>query len=91
VPQLWILGGDDLDAPSGETSRRLRMLQAEGKPISLALFPRAGHGIYLSEPAANGEQTSTRQPAGYFAMMRDFIERGRIGPSYGEAVLYGHR
>jgi uncharacterized protein len=91
VPQLWILGGDDLDAPSGETSRRLRTLQAEAKPITLALFPRAGHGIYLSEPAANGEQVSTRQPEGYFAMMRDFIVRGRIGRSYGDSVLYRHR
>jgi pimeloyl-ACP methyl ester carboxylesterase len=45
VPQLWILGGDDMDAPSGETSRRLRTLQKAGKPITLAVFPGAGHGI----------------------------------------------
>lgn len=91
VPQLWILGGDDIDAPSGETSRRLRSLQARGKPITLAVFPHAGHGIYLSEPGADGEQISTRQPEGYFAMMRDFIERDRIGSAYGNSVIYRHR
>ena len=91
VPQLWILGGDDMDAPSGETGRRLRRLQAAGKPITLAVFPRAGHGIYLSEPGLNGEQISTRQPEGYFAMMRDFILRGRIGGRYGDSRLYRSR
>ena len=88
VPQLWILGGDDVDAPSGETSRRLRMLQSAGRPITLAIYPKAGHGIYLSEPGANGEQISTRQPSGYFAMMRDFIGRGRIARRYSGSRLY---
>lgn len=91
VPQLWILGGDDLDAPSGETSRRLRTLQAAAKPITLAVFPQAGHGIYLSEPGADGEQISTRQPDGYFAMMRDFVTRGRIGRTYGNSAIYRPR
>lgn len=91
VPQLWILGGDDIDAPSDETSRRLRTLQSAEKPITLAVFPQAGHGIYLSEPGADGEQISTRQPEGYFAMMRDFIEHGRIGRAYGNSTIYRHR
>lgn len=91
VPQLWILGGDDMDAPSGETSRRLRILQATGKPITLAVFPNAGHGIYLSEAGADGEQISTRQPEGYSAMMRDFITRGRIGRAYGNSAIYRRR
>ena len=43
--QLWILGEDDLEAPSAETSRRIKTLIAEGKPITLALFPRAEHGM----------------------------------------------
>lgn len=80
-----------MDAPSGETSRRLRGLQAAGKPITLAIFPGAGHGIYLSEPGADGEQISTRQPAGHFAMMRDFIIRGRIGRAYGNSAIYRPR
>jgi uncharacterized protein len=40
TPQLWILGEDDLEAPSAETSRRIKVLITEGKPITLALALR---------------------------------------------------
>jgi uncharacterized protein len=55
TPQLWILGEDDLEAPSAETSRRLRTLIVEGKPITLALFPHAEHGI----PSTKSFQTAS--------------------------------
>src|SRR5580693_59849 len=35
TPQLWILGGEDYEAPSAETSRRIRSLVAEGLPFTL--------------------------------------------------------
>src|SRR3546814_10747620 len=41
TPQLWILGADDRDAPSAETVRRLRALQAAGTPITVVVFPGA--------------------------------------------------
>src|SRR4029077_12262699 len=82
VPQLWILGADDTDAPSAETVHRLRALAAEGKPIVTAVFPRTDHGIYEYETKADGTRMSTRHPDGYFAMMRDFIRTGRVGKSY---------
>ena len=85
VPQLWILAGDDLDAPSGETSARLRGLIAQRRPISLAVFPRTEHGIYEYERDAKGERVSTRQPEAYFRMMADFIRDGRIGGDYAPA------
>lgn len=88
TPQLWILGEDDLDAPSAETIRRLRGLAADGAPITTAVFPRAGHGIYEYEAGPDGSQVSTRQPDGYFALMRDFILRGRLEPRYGSSTLY---
>jgi hypothetical protein len=37
APQLWILGEDDFEAPSAETSRRIKTLMAEGRPITLAV------------------------------------------------------
>jgi uncharacterized protein len=83
VPQLWIVGTDDLEAPSAETSRRLRTLQAEGRPITLVTFPHAEHGMTEYEFDAAGERVSTRYAEGYFALMRDFIRDGRVSGSYG--------
>ena len=87
VPQLWILGGQDRDAPPGETIRRLAMLRITGRPITTAVFPDADHGMYEFETLADGERVSTRQSDGYFAMMRDFIQGKHPAPSYGSAEI----
>lgn len=87
TPQLWILGEDDTEAPSAQTALRLRGLIAQGRPITLAMFPHADHGIYEYETRADGERVSTRNPDGYFTMMRDFIRAGRIGDRYGDSRL----
>jgi pimeloyl-ACP methyl ester carboxylesterase len=88
TPQLWILGGEDADAPSAETIRRLRSLQQAGRPISLAVFPDTEHGIYEFETRPDGTRVDTRNPEGYFDMMRDFILSGRLHGGYGHAVLH---
>jgi pimeloyl-ACP methyl ester carboxylesterase len=89
TPQLWILAADDHDAPSAETERRLRALQAKGKPITLAVFPHTEHGIYEYETTADGERVDTRNPEGYFAMMRDFILHGWLDTrGYGTSKIY---
>ena len=87
TPQLWILGGNDLDAPSGETSRRIKTLIAESKDYTLAVYPEAEHGMTLYELDAKGERLSTRYPPGYFQMMADFITNGRVGDHYGRAEI----
>ena len=89
TPQLWILGEDDTDAPSAVTAQRLRELIAQGRPLNLAIYPHAGHGIYEYETTADGERVSTRNSDGYFLMMRDFIRDGRIQGTYGSAVILG--
>lgn len=87
TPQLWVLGGDDLDAPSGETASRLKSLIAQGKDYTLAIYPGAEHGMTLYELGANGDRVATRYPTGYFQMMADFIRNGRVGTSYGRAQI----
>lgn len=87
TPQLWILGGRDYAAPAKETSRRITTLIDAGRPFTLALYRDAEHGMTLFETAADGSRVSTRYPAGYFAMMRDFIQSGTIGPAYGDALI----
>jgi dienelactone hydrolase len=87
TPQLWVLGGDDLDAPSAETGRRIRSLIAAGKDYALAIYPGAEHGMTDYELGANGERLSTRYAPGYFQMMADFIRKGRIAAHYGDAEI----
>ena len=88
TPQLWILGGEDYEAPSAETTRRISSLIAEGLPFTLAVYPQAEHGMTLFEIAAGtGERLSTRYAPGYFAMMRDFARDGELENVYGDAEI----
>jgi dienelactone hydrolase len=86
-PQLWILGEDDLEAPSAPTASRLKALAAQGQPITLAVFPHAEHGIYEFETEPDGGRVDTRNADGYFAMMRDFARDGRLKGSYGASIV----
>jgi uncharacterized protein len=87
VPQLWILGGQDIDAPYAETFRRLKKLQADGKPISVALYPHVEHGLYVFEEVG-GERLSTRQPASLLALLKDFVLTGRVKKAYKDAEIH---
>jgi uncharacterized protein len=87
VPQLWILGGEDYEAPSAETSRRIKALIAADHPFTLAYYPRAEHGMTLFDLGTNGARVSTRWPLGYFAMIRDFARDGQLSSTYGDAEL----
>ena len=87
TPQLWVLGSDDLDAPSAETAARIKSQIADGKDFRLAIYPGAEHGMTEYELDAKGERVSTRYAPGYFRMMADFIKNGRIGDHYGNAVI----
>lgn len=87
VPQLWILGGQDRDAPPMQTLRRLEALSKAGRPITATVFPGADHGMYEFETQADGERVSTRQPEGYFQMMKDFIEGKPRAAGYGSAEV----
>lgn len=87
VPQLWIVGGEDYEAPSAETRRRIESLITAGKPFTLAYYPHAEHGITLFETAADGSRSSTRYAPGYFKMITDFARDGRLSGKYGDAEL----
>lgn len=87
APQLWILGGEDDEAPSAETRRRLNTLIGEGRPFTIAYYTHAEHGLTLFETGADGDRTSTRYVPGYFTMLRDFATDGRLHGRYGDAQL----
>jgi pimeloyl-ACP methyl ester carboxylesterase len=87
VPQLWILGGEDYEAPSAETRSRIESLIVTGKPFTLAYYPSAEHGMTLFEPGPDGSRISTRYATGYFRMIRDFARDGRLNGNYGDAEV----
>jgi uncharacterized protein len=91
TPQLWVLGEDDLDAPSAETAQRLRGLATAGQRISIATFPGAEHGITEFEIAPDGTRASTRYAPGYFEILRDYARNGRLRAAYGKARIEGRR
>ncbi len=94
TPQLWVLGSDDLEAPSAETAKRIKSLIAAGKDYTLAVYPGAQHGMTEYELDAKGARVATRYVPGYFQMMADFIRGGHIGDHYGNAEITkpaGHR
>jgi dienelactone hydrolase len=87
VPQLWVLGGEDYEAPSAETSGRIKSLIESGLPFTLACYPHAEHGMTLFEIQADGTRVSTRYAPGYFAMIRDFARFGQLPGTYGDAEI----
>lgn len=87
APQLWILGGEDYEAPSAETKRHIEALIAADHPFTLAYYPKAEHGMTLFDVDAAGERISTRWAPGYFKLIRDFARDGRLANTYGDAVL----
>lgn len=87
VPQLWVFGGQDIDAPYAQSFRRLRKLQADGKPISIAVYPHVEHGLYAFEEVG-GERLSTRQPASLLSLLKDFALTGRVKEAYEDAVIH---
>lgn len=87
VPQLWVLGGQDIDAPYAETFRRLQKLRANGKPISIAVYPDVEHGLYAFEEV-DGARLSTRQPASLLGLLVDFARTGRVNDVYEGADIH---
>ncbi|MGO1073491.1 alpha/beta hydrolase family protein [Lysobacter sp. CA199] len=78
TPQLWVLGGDDVEAPSEETQKRLKALGDAGRPIASVVFPQADHGILEFEKDAKGERQHTRTADGYVRMQLDWIKDGTL-------------
>src|SRR5690606_12136305 len=86
APQLWVIAGEDREAPTAETLRRIRALQAARRPVDLAVFPGTDHGI-LEFEEQDDERVMLRHPEGYFSLVADWIREGRLLGPYGPARL----
>lgn len=71
-PQLWVLGGRDAVAPSRNTLRILREMQATHTNLDVVVFPTADHGMTEFEEK-NGVRIDTRFSEGYFQLIVDWV------------------
>ena len=47
VPSLWLFGGRDAEMPSAESAAILEELKAQGKDITIRVFPSADHTLFV--------------------------------------------
>ena len=84
VPVLWVLAGEDREAPIETTRSALLQLKKAGQPIDVYLFPDTDHGMmeFVSNP--DGSRTITRITDGYLRLLGDWI-KGHVAGRYGRA------
>jgi hypothetical protein len=84
TPLLWVLAGEDREAPIETTRGALLGLAKEGKPFDVYLFPDTDHGMFEFTTAADGSRTITRITDGYLKLLGDWI-KGDARGAYGRA------
>lgn len=84
APILWLIAGEDLEAPPEETKARLVGLAKEGRDITVLEFPDTDHGIREFE-TDDGKRVYTRYADGYYAAVLDFTRTGEATGTYGGA------
>lgn len=84
TPLLWVLAGEDREAPIETTRAALLGLAKEGKSVDVYLFPQTDHGMWEFTTDADGERHVTRITDGYLKLLGDWIKRDVRG-AYGHA------
>lgn len=84
TPLLWVLAGEDREAPIETTRGALLGLAKEGKPFDVYLFPGTDHGMFEFTTNADGSRSVTRITDGYLKLLGDWI-KGRASGPYGRA------
>lgn len=84
MPLLWVLAGEDREAPIDTTRKLLTGLIASGEKVDLYLFPDTDHGMFEFTTLADGSRKVTRITDGYFRLLGDWI-KGEVKGPYGRA------
>jgi uncharacterized protein len=82
TPLLWVLAGEDREAPIETTRAALLGLAKAGKPIDVYLFPQTDHGMFEFTTGPDGERSVTRITDGYLKLLGDWVKRDVRG-AYG--------
>jgi len=74
IPILWLIAGDDIEAPPGPTVAALAKLRRSGKNIQVKIFPHTDHG--MTEFTMTGShRTRTRYAPDYAPTMVRWIRK----------------
>lgn len=84
VPLLWVMAGEDREAPIAKTREILRQQIAAGKPIDAYVFPDTDHSMLEFRTNPDGSRTPTRITDGYLRLLADWIKQDLNGV-YGRA------
>jgi dienelactone hydrolase len=74
APSLWLMAGEDSSVPTGATVEQLRALAAEGRPVSVRVFPGTEHGIVRFVETA-GERRETDYDPEYFPQVVSWLRQ----------------
>jgi hypothetical protein len=74
APMLWMIAGEDLEAPNEVTIDRMQQLRQAGRPVEVIIFPNTDHGIRQFE-VKNGQRLTTGYAPGYFQAETDWLRR----------------
>lgn len=85
APQLWVLAGEDREAPIAETITRLQALRSGGQAVSIFVFPDTDHGLFEFTESADGSREYTRVAVGYYDLMADWA-KGELNGPYGRGT-----
>ena len=85
VPLLWVLAGEDREAPIAQTRKALDTLSHAGIHLDAYIFPNTDHGIYEFRTNPDGTRTPTHIANGYFELLADWIKQ-RPQARYGNSV-----
>lgn len=85
-PMLWVLAGQDREAPSATTLEILRGLQPQPGRLDIAVFPTADHGIIEMSGKGSGRRL-LRHSEGYFDLLVAWIRGEAGGRRFGNAEI----
>ncbi|HKE96545.1 MAG TPA: hypothetical protein VKB34_19710, partial [Povalibacter sp.] len=86
TPMLWVVAGQDTEAPSAPTLEVLRALQPDPGQLDIAVFPRADHGMIDME-MRDGKRRAMGHSPGYFDLLAHWIAERSLEGTFGAAQL----
>lgn len=72
IPMLWLIAGQDMEAPPGPTIEVLDRLRRQGKRLSVRVFSNADHGMQDFELRA-GRRVRTKFADGFFPTLLQWL------------------